>query len=244
MKVLYKVVAGVFISLMLAGCAGTMNKMDKYGSSPVAEAALVPHEELLRPAHVLAPYDSDFDTEVLPFARPGMIVISHDRKKLLLVTSEGYGRFYPVAVGNEGFGIAGTAYVGEMKIDPTWTPPAEMIARKPHLAKWAGGMPGGVPENPLGSRAIYLHTSEGDTMYRIHGTNDRNSIGTNASSGCIRMLNEDVEDLYARIGEDTPVIVLGPGNEFIGHELEAMMSPEAEDESGAEYAQAVMMGEE
>lgn len=244
MKGLYKFVLGVCISLMLAGCAGTMNKMDTYGSAQVTEATLVPDAATLRPAHVEAPYNSAFDTDVLDYAEPGMIIISPDQKKLMFVTREGYGRIYPIAVGKEGFGIVGTAHVGEMKIDPTWTPPREMIARKPHLAKWASGMPGGIPENPLGSRAIYLHVSRGDTMYRIHGTNDRDSIGTNASSGCIRMLDEDVEDLYARIGVGTPVIVLGQGNEFVGQELVATSDSETRDDEALEYVEATMTGAE
>jgi lipoprotein-anchoring transpeptidase ErfK/SrfK len=83
-----------------------------------------------------------------------------------------------------------------------------MIKRKPHLAKWANGMPGGIDENPLGSRAIYLFANGRDTLFRIHGTNEPNSIGTAASSGCIRMLNEEVETLYDDIVIGTKVIVL------------------------------------
>lgn len=82
-----------------------------------------------------------------------------------------------------------------------------MIARKPELAKWANGMPGG-PENPLGARALYLYANGRDTLFRIHGTNEPWSIGTAASSGCIRMLNEEISELYENVNTGTKVIVL------------------------------------
>ena len=90
---------------------------------------------------------------------------------------------------------------------PVWTPPADMIARKPELAKWAGGMPGG-PENPLGSRALYLYAKGRDTLFRIHGTNEPRSIGHAASSGCIRMRNAHIEGIYEQTPLGTKVIVL------------------------------------
>jgi lipoprotein-anchoring transpeptidase ErfK/SrfK len=85
-----------------------------------------------------------------------------------------------------------------------------MIARSPEKAKWANGMPGG-PENPLGARALYLFQNGNDTLYRIHGTTDPMSIGKNASSGCIRMVNQDVEELYRRVPIGTRVVVLAEG---------------------------------
>jgi lipoprotein-anchoring transpeptidase ErfK/SrfK len=90
---------------------------------------------------------------------------------------------------------------------PSWTPPEEMIERRPELAEYAEGMPGG-PDNPLGARAMYLYQGKRDTLYRIHGTNEPDSIGTAASSGCIRMLNEEVIDLYDRVRIGTRVVVL------------------------------------
>ena len=90
---------------------------------------------------------------------------------------------------------------------PTWTPPAAMIERRPELVAYANGMPGGT-DNPLGARALYLYSNGGDTMYRIHGTNEPWSIGGNVSSGCIRMLNEDVTELYSLVGVGTRVVVL------------------------------------
>ncbi|MEO1105033.1 MAG: L,D-transpeptidase, partial [Pseudomonadota bacterium] len=100
--------------------------------------------------------------------------------------------------------------VGRMAEWPTWTPPPEMVARDPKAAKYAGGMPGG-PDNPLGARALYLYEGGRDTIYRIHGTTEPWSIGLNISSGCIRMNNEDVIDLYSRVKVGAKVIVLMQG---------------------------------
>lgn len=114
---------------------------------------------------------------------------------------------YGIAVGKAGFEWSGEANVTNRKPWPTWTPPPEMIDRKPELAKWEKGQPGG-PTNPLGARALYLTTNGRDYGYRIHGTPDWWSIGKNASSGCIRMINQDVMDLYGRVPDGARVIVL------------------------------------
>lgn len=144
-------------------------------------------------------YTSDF--------APGTIVIDPSQKVLYYVTGPKSAVRYGIAVGKEGFGWSGEANVAEKKLWPTWTPPKEMIARKPELAKWEAGQPGG-PTNPLGARAIYLNTNGVDYGYRIHGTPEWKSIGTNASSGCIRMFNQDVMDLYSRVQGGERVIVL------------------------------------
>jgi lipoprotein-anchoring transpeptidase ErfK/SrfK len=112
-----------------------------------------------------------------------------------------------VGVGKEGFEWAGIATIGRKVEWPTWTPPGDMIARRPELAQYSGGMPGG-PDNPLGARAMYLYAAGRDTLYRIHGTNEPQSIGQAASSGCIRMLNEEVIELYDQVPVGTKVIVL------------------------------------
>ena len=114
---------------------------------------------------------------------------------------------YGVAVGKQGFSWSGTARVAMKAVNPRWTPPPEMIARTPKYAKWANGMPGGIPENPLGARALYLYKGRSDTGFRIHGTNAPSSIGTAASSGCIRMLNSEVAELYGKVRIGTKVIV-------------------------------------
>lgn len=140
--------------------------------------------------------------------KPGTIIINTAQRALYHVQDYGEAIRYGVAVGKESFVWSGVAKVGRKAEYPTWTPPKSMIRRKPHLAKWAKGMPGGISENPLGSRAIYLYARGRDTLFRIHGTNEPDSIGTAASSGCIRMLNEEVEELYDAVAIGTKVIVL------------------------------------
>ncbi len=139
--------------------------------------------------------------------KPGTIIVKTNERALYYVLGNGKAVRYGVAVGKEGFSWSGTARVGMKRVNPRWTPPPEMIERTPKYAKWANGMPGGIPENPLGVRAIYLFNKGGDTGFRIHGTNAPSSIGTAASSGCIRMLNHEVSELYEKVKVGTKVIV-------------------------------------
>ncbi|MGQ0567754.1 MAG: L,D-transpeptidase [Gemmobacter sp.] len=138
---------------------------------------------------------------------PGTIVIHPGQKFLYYVTGPKTAIRYGIAVGRAGFEWAGEAQVTQTKPWPTWTPPPEMIERDPKLAKWEKGQPGG-PTNPLGARAIYLTTNGRDYGYRIHGTPEWWSIGKNASSGCIRMINQDVLDLAQRVQSGSKVVVL------------------------------------
>ena len=126
--------------------------------------------------------------------RPGDIVIDTGGRYLYLVQPGGSAIRYGIAVGREGFGWTGREKLSWKREWPTWTPPESMIEREPDLARWRDGMPGGA-DNPLGARALYL----GNTLYRIHGTNKPYSIGKAASSGCFRMINQDVLDLYQRV---------------------------------------------
>jgi len=144
---------------------------------------------------------------------PGTIVIDPGGHFLYLVQGGGQAIRYGVGVGAEGFLWSGRATIHNKQEWPDWYPPAEMLARKPELKEHmvqlqSGlGMPGG-PENPLGARAMYLWQGNKDTLYRIHGTNEPWTIGTNVSSGCIRLTNDDVTDLYNRTPVGTKVIVL------------------------------------
>lgn len=138
---------------------------------------------------------------------PGTIIINPAQRTLHLITGHNQAVRYGIAVGKAGFEWAGIANITDRKPWPTWTPPKEMIERKPELVKWEKGQPGGLT-NPLGARALYLTTDGIDYGYRIHGTPDWQSIGSNASSGCIRMINQDVMDLYNRVPNGTKVIVL------------------------------------
>jgi lipoprotein-anchoring transpeptidase ErfK/SrfK len=131
---------------------------------------------------------------------PGTIVVDTPNTYLYYVMAGGKAIRYGIGVGREGFTWSGTKTVDHKSEWPDWIPPVEMIQRQPYLPRFmAGG-----PQNPLGARAIYL----GESLYRIHGTNAPSTIGKHVSSGCIRMLNEDVIDLYARVSIGTKVVVL------------------------------------
>jgi lipoprotein-anchoring transpeptidase ErfK/SrfK len=139
--------------------------------------------------------------------RPGTIIVDTRRRRLFYVLANGKAISYGVGVGRSGFTWSGIARVGRKAEWPVWTPPPEMIERDPQAAEFANGMPGG-PQNPLGARAMYLYQGSQDTMFRIHGTREPWTIGYAVSSGCIRMLNEEVIDLYKRVPIGTKVIVL------------------------------------
>lgn len=137
---------------------------------------------------------------------PGTIVVDPDERFLYLVLAYGSAVRYGVGVGRAGFEWSGAAKIGMKRRWPRWVPPADMVARDPRARPWANGQPGG-PDNPLGARALYLYANGEDTLYRIHGTNEPNSIGKAMSSGCIRMLNQDIAELYDNVIVGTPVIV-------------------------------------
>ena len=134
---------------------------------------------------------------------PGTIVVNTAERRLYLVQGNGQALRYGIGVGRDGFTWSGTQTITKKAEWPDWTPPPEMIARQPYLPRHMAGGPG----NPLGARAMYL----GGTVYRIHGTNAPSTIGSRASSGCIRMTNEDVIDLYNRVmveGAHRPIVVI------------------------------------
>jgi lipoprotein-anchoring transpeptidase ErfK/SrfK len=142
---------------------------------------------------------------------PGTIVVDPHRRFLYLVMEGGKALRYGVGVGKAGFEFTGEATVARKASWPHWTPTPDMIHRDPkRYAPWAGGMAGG-DANPLGARALYLYKDGKDTLYRIHGTTEPWSIGEAVSSGCIRMLNQDVIDLHRRVPTGARVVVLGPG---------------------------------
>jgi lipoprotein-anchoring transpeptidase ErfK/SrfK len=135
---------------------------------------------------------------------PGTLTIDTRLRKLFLSLGGGQAIEYRIGVGRQGFAWKGVAQVGRKAYWPGWTPPPEMLERQPELPPHLdGGM-----DNPLGARALYLFEDNKDTLFRIHGTNDPTSIGKAVSSGCIRMLNADVIDLYQRVGKGARVVVL------------------------------------
>jgi lipoprotein-anchoring transpeptidase ErfK/SrfK len=140
-----------------------------------------------------------------PTGQPaGTVTINTRERKLYLSQGGGRALQYGIGVGRQGFAWKGEAEIGRKSFWPGWTPPPEMLARQHELpVHMDGGM-----ENPLGARALYLFQGKKDTLFRIHGTNDPSSIGKAVSSGCIRMLDSDVIDLYGRVGKGTPVVVL------------------------------------
>ena len=131
---------------------------------------------------------------------PGTIVIDTAERKLYLIQGNGSALRYGIGVGRVGFQWKGTHKITAKKEFPDWTPPPEMIARQKDVPRH---MKGGDPDNPLGNRAMYL----GSTLYRIHGSNDPDTVGEASSSGCFRMRNEDVADLYKRVPVGTTVVV-------------------------------------
>ena len=171
---------------------------------PAGTAALPPEEQPELGAPKELPPNLRRQMVEFPTKEPaGTIVVDTAHTYLYLVLGGGRAIRYGVRVGREGFTWTGTERISKMKEWPDWFPPPEMIERQPYLPRVMAGGPG----NPLGARAMYL----GSTLYRIHGTNQPSTIGHYVSSGCVGMLNEDVEDLYSRVQVGTRVVVL-PGN--------------------------------
>jgi lipoprotein-anchoring transpeptidase ErfK/SrfK len=146
---------------------------------------------------------------------PGTIVVDPQARYLYHVQGDGSAVRYGVGVGRTGFSWSGSATIKDKQEWPDWYPPKEMFDRQPELMEQMGELPGGPgmaggPGNPLGSRALYLWQGNKDTLYRIHGTFEPWTIGTNVSSGCIRMINQDVIDLYNHTPVGTKVVVLSP----------------------------------
>jgi lipoprotein-anchoring transpeptidase ErfK/SrfK len=183
-----------------------------FGGGNANDAAAAPSYQVAAPAAAMPTADQDgahppMDPRFLPQTvaytgseKPGTIIIDTPNRFLFLVEPGGVARRYGIGVGRPGFSWAGVKEITAKREWPDWRPPPEMIARQPYLPTFmAGG-----PENPLGARAMYL----GSSLYRIHGSNEPWTIGSAVSSGCIRMRNEDVIDLYGRVKVGTRVIVI------------------------------------
>ena len=173
------------------------------------EALFGPHREPVaapayaNPADDGAQQRSEFRRQVVDYRTseaPGTIIVDTPNKFLFLVQGDGKALRYGIGVGRPGFTWSGVKQISAKKEWPAWTPPPEMLARRPDLPRH---MEGG-PQNPLGARAMYL----GSSLYRIHGSNEPWTIGTNVSSGCFRMRNEDVIDLYGRVNVGARVVVI------------------------------------
>ena len=194
----------VALGLVLGGCMQST-------LAPSSDASLTPRDRQLL-AH--APYaqatiPETYRRHIVDYSRnevPGTILVDTDARFLYYVVPGGKAIRYGVAVGEEAMAWSGVAKVGRMTEWPDWIPTPEIQAR---LGPYPARIPGG-PANPLGARALYLYAGNKDTLYRIHGTNQPEYIGQAKSSGCIRMINEDVIDLFDRVKPGTTVVVLPP----------------------------------
>lgn len=204
--------------LALAGCVTTREPM----TSRVLPPAMDPHylrmyaaitdEPFPVPAVDLTQIDPRFLRQEVAYPtryQPGTIVVDPNERFAYLVMANGRALRYGVGVGREeGFNFRGEGVVARKASWPGWTPTPAMIAREPErYGPYAGGLPGG-PTNPLGPRALYLYKDGRDTYYRLHGTTEPWTIGTQVSSGCVRFINQDIIDLYRRVPTGTRVIVL------------------------------------
>jgi lipoprotein-anchoring transpeptidase ErfK/SrfK len=203
-----------FLALALMYCAAAgvrpasaAGETSTFASLPADDGEPFPVSEddylLVKPQ--FRPRIVDFPTK----EAPGTIIINTRQRFLYLVLGDGRAKRYGVGVGRRGFQWSGTARIGRKAKWPVWIPPQEMMERDREAAKWPDGMPGG-PNNPLGARALYLYQEGVDTLYRIHGTREPHTIGKAVSSGCVRMLNADVAEVFDRTPVGTKVIVFGP----------------------------------
>jgi len=199
-------------ALSLAGCATQRMRVEvpQFSEYYLAMYGPLPDEQFPVPAIDLTKLDPNmFRTQVddPTGEKPGTLVVNTTDKHLYWVLEDGKAMRYGVGLGRQGYSWKGRAIVQWKRKWPTWTPPSAMISRDPKLEKWRQGMRPGI-SNPLGSRALYIFKDGVDTLYRIHGSPDWKSIGKSASSGCVRMFNQDVMDLYDRVPGKTPLLVI------------------------------------
>ncbi len=207
--------------VVASGNNGELRSEVRESGSPIglfggSSASLLPQTQALdsvlekRQGGKIFSVKSDFLPQTVSFSGypRGTIVINTRERFLYLVESSNSARRYAIAVGREGLEFKGEARVGDKQEWPRWIPTQDMQKREPKkYGQYKDGMPGG-PDNPLGARAIYLHQNNKDTHIRIHGTNQPQTIGTNSSNGCFRMINEHVMDLYGRVPMGANVVVL------------------------------------
>lgn len=218
-----RVAASLLLALAVSGCiqSGAARDVPPPAIRNAAFVALYdgrPDERFAIPATDVSHLDPDYLRQEVAYPRseePGTIVVDTGSRHLYLVQEDGRAIRYGIGVGKAGLSWAGRARVGRKAEWPRWTPTAAMIAREPERnAPWRGGMAAGLA-NPLGARALYLYQGERDTLYRIHGTNEPDTIGLAVSSGCIRMFNQDIIHLYERVPVGAKVVVLSPANSIM-----------------------------
>jgi lipoprotein-anchoring transpeptidase ErfK/SrfK len=190
---------GLALPVSAFAAQGEMSEL----TSPAEEPFAISYTEMEEVPDTYRRQEVSYETS----SPAGTLVVDTGKRFLYFVLGGGRAVRYGIGVGRDGFQWSGSAVIGRKAPWPRWTPPKAMVARDPFAAKWANGMPGG-PKNPLGARALYLYANGVDTLFRIHGTNQPNSIGQAVSSGCVRMLNADIVDLYNRVGTGTKVAVI------------------------------------
>ena len=205
--------AEVQAPVIVVGLLGSRRLRGIDASSPSSDANLTSRDRelLANPPYAKADIPEQFRRHIVDYPYkdpPGTILVNSDARYLYYVLPDGKAVRYGVAVGNEALAWSGVATVGRMTEWPDWIPTPDIRAR---LGPFPDRVPGG-PANPLGARALYLFQGKTDTLYRIHGTNQPEYIGQAVSSGCIRMTNEDVIDLYDRVKLGATVTVLAPGS--------------------------------
>lgn len=182
--------------------------------SPISQEYLqmyraMPEEQFPIPAVNLRKIDPVYYRQYVdyPTSEPtGTIIVDTPNRFLYLTMEGGKAMRYGVGIGRDGFSWGGRARIAYKRAWPKWTPPSEMIDRQPELEEYRNGMPPGI-DNPLGARALYIFEGNRDTLYRLHGTSEDWSIGKAVSSGCVRLLHQDIIDLYNRVPNGTPIIV-------------------------------------
>ncbi len=213
-------------SLALSACTSSIPRRETIGA--VAPAPAQPNYELSYYQDLYsARVDEGYELPAIPVERidpaylrqmvadptgeaPGTIVVDQSQHYLYLVQPGGQAMRYGVGLGREGFAWSGRAVVQWKRKWPRWTPPDEMVARQPELEPYSienGGMEPGL-DNPLGARALYIFQDGEDTLYRLHGSPEWWSIGQSVSSGCVRLINQDVIDLYDRVPNGSPILVV------------------------------------
>lgn len=201
-------------ALALAGCSTTARQPEvttpQYDPFYVNMYGPLPNERFPVPAvdmRYLAPSHYRAVVPNTTGERPGTIVVDTGARYLYLVREDGQAIRYGVGIGRDGFTWSGRGVIQYKREWPTWTPPAEMIKREPHLEEWRNGQPPGL-DNPLGARALYIFQNGRDTLYRLHGTGEAWTIGQAVSSGCVRLLHQDIIDLYDRVAPGSTLVVL------------------------------------
>ena len=202
----------ISLTSLLAAAGCTTTNSSSTTMAPISAYAATNDNGVDLPRVPITQVDDKYCRQIINYETdeaPGTIIVDTKQRLLYLVLEDGKAVRYGIGVGRDGFRWSGEAYIGRRAEWPTWYPPQAMIKRQPELKEYAGGMDAGIM-NPLGARALYLYKNGNDTLFRIHGNPDWTSIGQAVSSGCIRMINQDIIDLYARVDPDkrTKVVVL------------------------------------